>query len=60
MNEREMVNRHILDTLNKKEEEQYSHLIEREKARKIVQKYLRNETYDEFLDRKENENADNR
>ena len=53
-----MVNRHILNTLNKKEEEQFSHLIEREKARKVVQKYLRNETYDEFLDRKEQENAD--
>ncbi len=54
------MNRHILDTLNKKEEEQYSHLIERKKARKIVQRYLHNETYDEFLDRKEQENADNR
>ncbi len=50
------MNRYILDTLNKKEEEQYSHLIERKKARKIVQRYLRNESYDEFLDRKEQEN----
>ncbi len=54
------MNRHILDTLNKKEEEQYSHLVEREIARKMVRRYLRNEseTYDEFLTRKEKENAD--
>ncbi len=48
------------DHLNRKESEQYSHLIERKKARKVVQRYLRNETYDEFLDRKEQENAENR
>ena len=47
------------DHLNRKESEQYSHLIEREKARKIVRRYLRNETYDEFLDRKEQEDESN-
>ena len=50
------MNRHILDTLDKKEEEQYSHIIERENARKIVRRHLRNESYDEFLARKEQEN----
>ena len=55
-----MLNLRDFDHLNRKDAEQFSHLIERKKARKIVQRYLHNETYDEFLDRKEQENAENR
>ncbi len=53
------MNRHILDTLNKQEEEQYSHLVEREKAREQMKRYRNTGDICEFF-RKENENADNR
>ncbi len=45
------------DFLTKPEEHQYSHIIERENARKIVRRHLRNESYDEFLARKEQESC---
>ena len=53
------MNRHILDTLNKKEEEQYSHLVERKKARAQMKRYRNTGDIFEFF-RKENEDADNR
>ncbi len=53
------MNRHILDTLNKKEEEQYSHLIERKKAREQMKRYRNTGDICEFF-RKEQENAENR
>ncbi len=52
------MNRHILDTLNKKEEEQYSHLIERKKARKQMKRYRNTGDICEFF-RKEKENESN-
>ena len=51
------MNRHILDTLNKKEEEQYSHLVERKKARAQMKRYRNTGDICEFF-RKENENAE--
>ena len=49
------MNRHILDTLNKKEEEQYSHLIERKKSRAWVRRYIETGNLSEFFKGEENE-----
>ncbi len=49
------MNRHILDTLNKKEEEQYSHLIERKKARAQMKRYRNTGDIFEFFIGKEND-----
>ncbi len=50
------MNRHILDTLTKREEEQYSHLVEREKAREQMKRYRNAGDIFEFFREKENEN----
>ena len=49
------MNRHILDTLNKKEEEQFSHLIEREKSRAWVRRYIETGNLSKFFKGEENE-----
>ncbi len=49
------MNRHILDTLNKKEAEQYSHLIEREKAREQMKRYRNTGDICEFFVGEEND-----
>ena len=47
------------DHLNRKEAEQFSHLIERKKAREQMKRYRNTGDIFEFF-RKENEDADNR
>lgn len=50
------MNRHILDTLNHKETEQYSHVIEREKSRAWVRRYRKTGNLSRFFIGEENEN----
>ncbi len=54
-----MLNLRDFDHLNRKESEQYSHLIERKKAREQMKRYRNTGDICEFF-RKEQENAENR
>ncbi len=54
------MNRHILDTLTKREEEQFSHLVEREKAREQMKRYRNAGDIFEFFKGEENELSDSR
>ncbi len=51
------MNSHILDTLDKREEEQYSHIIERLRSRAWVRRYIETGNLSEFF--KGEENAEN-